>query len=65
MTFSQIHQSDPAAVDRWTRYNPEFSFPEANGLQIFWLVCIVQQTPLHPVLKKLFLPLLMPVLSEP
>jgi alpha-ribazole phosphatase len=35
MTFSQIHKSDPAAVDRWASYDPEFSFSGGERIADF------------------------------
>jgi len=32
LTFDQIQQADPAAVDRWAEYDPQFAFP--GGEQI-------------------------------
>ncbi len=34
-TFDQIHQLDPAAVQRWADFDPAFAFPGGEGLEEF------------------------------
>jgi alpha-ribazole phosphatase len=35
MTFDQIRQSDPAAINQWANFDPEFSFPGGERLEDF------------------------------
>lgn len=37
MTFEEIRESDPAAVDRWAEFNPGFSFPGGEEIKTFLL----------------------------
>lgn len=35
MTFGQIQQTDPTAVDRWANFDPDFSFPGGERIADF------------------------------